>query len=105
MFRCTYNFTAQLTGKNYFKGERISNSEYATLRMPEKTFFVDEEREEEQEEEKKEDVTDTLINLGVGIVSSLINSSSDDSSSSSDSSDFGGFDGGDFGGAGAGGDF
>ena len=104
MFRCIYNFTAQLTGKNYFKGERIGNPEYATLRVPEKTFFVDEEKEEEQEQKKKEDVTDNLIDLGVGIVSSLIDSSND-SSSSSDSSDFGGFDGGDFGGAGAGGDF
>jgi uncharacterized membrane protein YgcG len=107
MFRCIYNFTAQLTGKSYFKGERIGNSEYATLRMPEKTFFVDEEREDKEETRNHEKGIDILSDIATSIASSLIDSSNDSSSfdSSSDSNDFGGFGGGDFCGGGAGGDF
>jgi hypothetical protein len=99
MFKCIYNFTAQLTGKNYVKGQKIGNSEYHTLRISEKTFFVD------QEEEKEESsLTDSLVDIGAALFLSALDSAIDDDKSSS-SDGFNGFEGGDFGGGGAGGDF
>jgi hypothetical protein len=96
MFRCIYNFTAELTGKSYFKGERISTAEYHTLRITEKTFFVDEEIEEE---DQGDIISSVVIPIGTAILDTIIDNignddSSSDTSSSSDS--FSGFDGGDF---------